>query len=235
MNKPADYRILNGTALKLLALVTMTVDHAGLLLLNDLTVCRIIGRLAFPIFAFMIAEGCRYTRNPTKYFFSVFGLGVFCQIVYYITDGLLYMNILISLSLSMLIIFAVNRAKRSRSLPAWCLPIGLTVAIFAVNLVLERLLAPMGYQLDYGFAGVMLPVLISLSDDRPVKLGLTALGLVLVAIFWGGAIQWWSLLALLPLALYNGKPGKHRMKLLFYIYYPLHLAVIYGIDLLLSR
>ena len=61
------------------------------------------------------------------------------------------------------------------------------------------------------------------------------MGLVLLAIFFRnlGAIQWCSLLTLPLLALYNGQRGKGQMKYFFYLYYPLHLAVIYGISLLL--
>ena len=53
--------------LKMLALITMTCDHVGLQLFPDILIFRIIGRLAMPIYAFMIAEGCRHTRNRKKY------------------------------------------------------------------------------------------------------------------------------------------------------------------------
>ena len=69
---------LSGNALKLLAALFMTIDHVGVLLLPHVIVLRILGRLALPIFAYMIAEGCRYTRNRLRYFGSVFALGVLC-------------------------------------------------------------------------------------------------------------------------------------------------------------
>ena len=54
---------LTGNQLKLIALITMTIDHVGMMLLPQLRILRAIGRIAFPIFAYMIAEGCRHTRN----------------------------------------------------------------------------------------------------------------------------------------------------------------------------
>ena len=63
---------LSSNALKLIALVSMTVDHIGLILFPQYRVLRIIGRIAFPIFAYMIAEGCRYTSNRIRYFLTIF-------------------------------------------------------------------------------------------------------------------------------------------------------------------
>ena len=56
-------RPLSGNALKILAAIFMTLDHMGLMLFPHIPLLRILGRLALPIFAFMIAEGCKYTRD----------------------------------------------------------------------------------------------------------------------------------------------------------------------------
>ena len=56
-------RFLSNNTLKIIAALAMLADHVGYLLFPDVTVLRIIGRLAFPIFAFTIAEGCKYTRK----------------------------------------------------------------------------------------------------------------------------------------------------------------------------
>lgn len=76
-------RIFNGNSLKILAAIFMLVDHIGILFYPQELIWRIIGRISMPIFAFMIAEGCRYTRNKAKHFLLPFCLGVICQIVYY--------------------------------------------------------------------------------------------------------------------------------------------------------
>ena len=70
--KPDQYdrfpKFLTGNALKILAAIFMTIDHIGVMLFPRMLILRIIGRLALPVFAFMIAEGCKYTRNKKKYF-----------------------------------------------------------------------------------------------------------------------------------------------------------------------
>ena len=76
---------LSSNALKLIALVCMTVDHIGFLLYPHLHILRIIGRVAFPIFAYMIAEGCRYTSNRLRYFITIFLLGAAMQAFFWIT------------------------------------------------------------------------------------------------------------------------------------------------------
>ena len=54
---------LTNNQLKIIAMISMLIDHIGLQMFPDLLIFRIIGRLAFPIFAYMIAEGCFYTKN----------------------------------------------------------------------------------------------------------------------------------------------------------------------------
>ncbi|MBQ7313175.1 MAG: hypothetical protein IJW81_06290, partial [Clostridia bacterium] len=90
---------MSSFVLKLIAAVTMFIDHAGLLLFPQWEIMRIIGRLAFPIYAFCIAEGFRYTKNRKLYFLRVFILGLMCQIVYTVVDRQLYLGILISFSI----------------------------------------------------------------------------------------------------------------------------------------
>ena len=91
--------------------------------------------------------------------------------------------------------------------------------------------------MDYGFFGILLPVVTDLFEDRWMRLVCFGFGLLAVAVSFGDSfrIQYWSLLALLPVLFYNGKPGRVRMKAFFYIFYPTHLAVLYGISLLLRR
>ena len=63
--------LLSGNALKLIAAAAMVVDHAGLMFFPGNLLPRILGRLAYPIFAFMIAEGSKYTRSRKKYFLQI--------------------------------------------------------------------------------------------------------------------------------------------------------------------
>lgn len=216
---------LTSNQLKLLAMLTMTLDHIGVQMFPGVLWLRIVGRLAFPIYAYMIAEGCAHTRNRRKYLLQMAGLALLCQLVYFFAMGSLFQCILVTFTLSILLIYAYDTG--SRLLTALAL-----LGVAFVTVALPRLLPGTDFAIDYGFFGVLVPVAAYLGETRREKLLFTA-G-VLVALAWSvGGIQWYSLAALLPLALYGGQRGKRRMKWLFYLYYPLHLAAIYGISLLL--
>ena len=70
---------LNGNQLKLIALIAMTFDHIGVSLFPHTIWLRVVGRLALPIFAYMIAEGCRYTRSRKRYLMSLLAVAALCQ------------------------------------------------------------------------------------------------------------------------------------------------------------
>lgn len=220
---------LSGNALKLLAALFMTIDHVGVLLLPHVIVLRILGRLALPIFAFMIAEGCRYTRNRLRYFGSVFALGVLCQIVYYIADRSLYFSILITFSLSIATIYALQDWKEQKTPRSALVFFGAVAGVYALNRV---------FAIDYGFWGCMLPVFAAAFQktawDRPwVNLGMLGLGLLVLAADLG-QIQYYALPALPLLACYNGRRGRWKLKYFFYLFYPIHLVILQGIALLLG-
>ena len=201
---------LNNNQLKIIALISMTIDHIGVQLFPNLTILRIIGRLAFPIFAYMIAEGARYTKNRKKYILTISLTALFCQLVYFFTERSLYQCILVTFSLSILLIYALEYKNIIISL----------ISVVAVFVLCENL------SIDYGFFGILTPVFIYFANGRAKKLMVCIGLLILLGIVYGG-IQWYALFAIPLLALYNGKRGKLNLKYLFYIYYPLHLGIIY--------
>ena len=95
---------LSASTLKIIACVTMVIDHVGAYIFTDLVILRIIGRLSFPIFAYFIAEGCRYTRHKLKRFLLVFGLGLLCEAAFFLYTGGLDGGILMTFSFSILLI-----------------------------------------------------------------------------------------------------------------------------------
>ena len=223
------FGILNGNHLKLIAAFTMLLDHAGILLFPRVQLFRILGRLAYPIFAFMIAEGCRYTRNKLRYFLMVFGLGAACQLVYYFVGGDTYLNILLTFSCSILLIYALQTidwvAKQN-----WWVFILWTIGFFAVVMTVFTLENYLTF--DYGIWGIMTPVFASLplKKGEHEKYRILLLGIALLCLAADlGTVQWYSLLSVPLLLLYNGQRGKANMKYFFYIFYPVHLAVLQGI------
>lgn len=241
---------LSGNTLKIIAAIAMVIDHVGLLFFPEHIVFRIIGRLAFPIFAYMIAEGCRYTKNKLRYFGTVFVLAVICQIVYYFADnGSLYMCILVTFSLSILVIFALQNFKRELfSKEKNAVKLILALAVFAGSVwfvwVINDYLT-----IDYGFWGSMVPVWASLlqsygkNDDSvlckinyiPLHVVLLGVGLVLLGVTTrDGGVQMYALWALPVLFMYSGERGKMNMKYFFYVFYPVHLVILQGIVMLIG-
>ena len=226
---------LTGNTLKLIAILSMTLDHMGVHLFPGIDLFRILGRLALPIFAYMIAEGCRHTQNPRKYLLTILAMAALCQAVLFLAMGSLYQCILVTFLLSILLIQSLDRARTQRTGGTVFAAALVWLAVFFVCLGLPKILDHTDFAIDYGLWGVLLPVFIFLGRTQKEKLLLSCGGLVLLAIFFRnlGAIQWFSLLTLPLLALYNGQRGKRRMKYFFYVYYPLHLVVIYGISLVI--
>lgn len=221
-------RPLSGNALKILAAIFMTLDHMGLMLFPHIPLLRILGRLALPIFAYMIAEGCKYTRNRKKYFGMVFGLGAVCQAVYWFVDHSLYFSILITFSLSILTIYALQNWKDAHTLLSGLLFAAAVAAVYGLNRIFE---------IDYGFWGCMLPVFAALPhktryDQYPVSALALGMGLIFLAADIGD-IQIFSLLALPLLLAYSGKRGRWKMKYFFYIFYPAHLVILEAIAMLI--
>ena len=235
--------------LKLIAAVSMLADHTGLLLFPGKEIFRAVGRLAFPLYAFCIAEGFRYTRSRLNYFLRVFVLGVLCQIVYTIADGELYLGILITFSLSLVIMTLVDALKASLRgeessvsrllgrISGKALSPAADRALctaLACASILGAFLLTTRVTVDYGFFGIMLPVCTSLFEERGQRLVMFSACLLALCIelTWDFPVQYWSLLAVPLAAAYNGRPGRIRMKYFFYIFYPAHLAILYGISLL---
>ena len=215
---------LTGNQLKILAMIAMTCDHVGLQLLPQLGFLRIIGRLALPIYAYMVAEGCRYTRDRKKYLLRMAALALACQIVYFVAMGSLYQCILVTFSLSICLICLADGLGQTGGRWKFC---GMLGMVFFLCVVLPDIWRGTDFYIDYGLMGVLLPLLIYVGSIK----GLT-LGLVLLALVYGGN-QWFALLAVPLLMLYNGQRGKAKIGKLFYWYYPVHLVAIYGLSLLL--
>lgn len=240
-------RILNTNALKFLAAALMLVDHIGLMFFPQELLWRIVGRLSMPLFAFALSEGCRYTKNKTKHFCLLFALALLCQIVYYFfDDGNLYMSILVTFSLSVLTIYALQFFKKTLfDEKKRVFEKIVSFALFATVIVCDFALCNI-FEIDYGFWGIMLPVFASIFDFRdipapallqkldclPARVFALSIGLIVLALSFGG-IQFYALLAIPILFLYNGEKGKWKTKYFFYIFYPLHLVLLQGISMLL--
>ena len=241
-------RFLNGNVLKIIAVILMVIDHVGFTFFPSVMILRYIGRLAMPVFAFMIAEGCRYTKDKLRYFLTIAVLGTVCQIVYFVFDPSAYLyNILITFSLAILVVYALSFMKKS------LLETGVSVKVKALSItafigvIAGVYVFCYFFFVDYGFWGVMLPAFASLFDFRNIsnekakildkliiRVLTFAVGLA-VFVFTSGMLDFtvYSLFSIILLLLYNGERGKAKMKYFFYVFYPLHLVIIEGIYILI--
>ena len=226
---------LSQNQIKLIAAAAMVIDHVGVELFPQLTILRIIGRLAFPVFSYCICEGSRLTHHPWKYFFRLFGMGLLCVIGYYVYTGMFYGNILITFSLSLCVLYAFQHLQTCWSqdkITARFASVGIMLGCMAGIWLICRWVT-----IDYGFFGVILPLFAELSaciwkryagadgkQERARLLGFSV-GLLVLSLQMGG-IQIYSLLTLPLLFTYNGTRGEKNLKQFFYWFYPVHLLLI---------
>ena len=222
----------------------MFIDHMGLLLFPNILLFRYVGRLAMPLYAYLISEGAFYTRNKLKYFLEIFVMGILCQSVYIIeelmTFGIrsVYLNILITFSFSISIVLPFLKAKEiyikkgiKNALPYFLLFIlALSFAVF-FEVFSKNSVALIGISVktDYGLMGILLPFSAAIFKDKFKKLFTFSIALIIFNIYLMPSLPytWVSLLVIPLLLLYNGKRGKKAYKYAFYLFYPLHLAFLY--------
>ena len=240
---PKEVRLNTDTnLLKLVAMATMLIDHTGKMFFAQYNIMRIIGRLAFPIYAYCIAVGCVYTHNRLKYLSRIVLLGLISQPFYAVALGHTTQRMYA-------VSFAENplRAMLNFYVESWAKPsILLTLAmgilvIWSIRekqLVLTAALALLVWKiqgsLDYGWRGVVLMVLFYLFCTR----WWISLPVVLTYMIWWGmrsssyelfgirfGIQMFAIFAL-PL-IYIPTYSKLKInKWIFYLFYPAHLIFI---------
>lgn len=221
---------MNRNVLKIIAVISMLIDHIGAYIFPDAYWLRCIGRLAFPIFAFFIAEGMRYTRSRKRYVLTLLVFAIISQIPYGFLREFYYLNILFTFLIAIFAIFLIENYKKNETLYMIYLLLLGSVLLFVefLNIV------------DYGIFGVLLILVFYFVKDKKLSLSLGAACLVLLTLkmmlFAGftlrSTVQFLSILSLPLLYFYNGNKGKVNLKWLFYIFYPLHLLVILIITLI---
>ncbi len=228
MKERKPWQVLNGTALKLIAMVSMVFDHVGDNFFPEQTWMRVIGRMALPIFAFCVAEGYLHTRNRKKYLLR---LGVFALVSEIpfdlVTAGKLlefgHQNIMLTFFWAILGLLCYDALREKLKKGSLVLGILVLLLFAGASLILG---------LDYNFLAVGLIFLYYLLRDKAL-LWRNAAGMAFHILLRNKDIYWFGLLGFLPLFLYNGQKGR-GLKWLFYLFYPGHLLLIWGIRLLLA-
>ena len=246
MVKTRPFSLLSGTTLKVLAAILMVIDHIGVIFFPEQVLLRKIGRLSMPIFAYLIAEGCRYTRSAWGYLGKLFACLVVCQIGNYVGTGSWEVCVIGTFLLGASLLFCLQNSKKAYFSQKMGMA-ALWVALLAVGMAATYYVNQKIY-IDYGFWGCMLPVFAGLCfqpenapeglkkwDNKWVSLLCFAVCLGVFLYFDDyPEVQKYCLLALPLLALYSGKRGKWKLKYFFYLFYPIHLALLQGIYWLVS-
>lgn len=229
-------RGLDGGTLKLLAAGFMLIDHVGSILLPQVLLLRCIGRLAFPMFAFFIAEGYVRTRNFWKYLWRMAVFAAIAEVPFDLTGGSAWdpdrQNVLVTFCIALLMLRGLDELRRWDGAARY---LG-TAAALAAGFAAGQLL-----RVDYGGWGVLTVALFYLCrDGKYARLWLAAgmtvlngvcIGSMKAAVF--GAEMPIQVLAVLALPLiwtYSGEAGvKGRRRWAFYAFYPAHLLALEGI------
>ena len=238
---------LSGSTIKIIACILMAIDHIGYHLFPNIIILRIIGRLSMPLFAFFIAEGCHYTKNKLKHLLLIAISGLIFLFGVYIFAEFWYFNIFLIFAISVLYIYLMQHLKKV-SLKGRYKPLKIMLSLIIFSLVTY-----LGYIIyeeipfEYGFSVMMLPVLISLVDLKKyikhpsvkyidnLYTRLIIMAIAMIPTCSDRAIveiQAYSYLALIILLMYNGKGGTKKLKYFFYLFYPVHIMIIYAIKFL---
>ena len=228
---PAKMQILSGSALKLLAIIIMAIDHTAHVVLSRwlpamqplfvignteyslYRICRDIGRSAFPIFCFLLIEGFLHTSNRFRYGRNLFLFALLSEIpfncvfqVNSIWDAA-HQNVFFTLFFGYLAMCAWEYFENRPLLQGSCLT---ALCVLSYH-----------FRADYGIRGFLFILLLYFL--RHEKLAQTLMGSFFL--YW----EWKACFAFLSLNMYNGKRGFIRGKFgkyFFYIFYPLHLVVL---------
>ncbi len=221
---------MSSFVLKIIAIVSMFIDHIGYAIYGNFSYFNYIGRIAFPIFAFQISEGYIHTRNLKRYFFRLFIFAFISQIPFMLFHSIFStsfsLNIFFTLLLGLTCIFIYDKSKYK------FIAIALSILI---GLIAEYT------KCDYGFYGVAIILIFYIFKNNFINASIffiiaTAIKYLIPIIQYGfnNVYSYLFICTIIPMlfiSTYNGKKGKDT-KYLLYLFYPIHLLLIYGISLI---
>jgi hypothetical protein len=214
--------------LKIIAIVIMVIDHVGRILYPDLFFLQIIGRLSFPLFAYLVVLGVESTKKPRKYMATLLVFAVVSQVPYFLAFDIQpyeRLNILFSLVLSAITIYFYNKRSPLAFVPlllSIILPIegSYYVVLTAVGMKLLKDSPKLGALALFAL-NIQFPFMSELDDQIQI---IALLSLPLIFLHIKG---WLKKEILIP----ENSLAYSLRKYAFYIFYPLHLALLFLIKL----
>lgn len=216
---------MNVFFLKTIALISMITDHYGAIFQGNIDIYRIIGRLAFPIYCFLLVEGYFHTKDVKKYAKRLFIFALISELpfdfAFYNMLEFRHQNIFFTLLLGLVAIYLLENKEEKYNFSK-------TSIMFTTGLLSIILFV------DYGIIGIVYILTFYFTRDypKPKRFYRIALIMFFTNIVSFSITQQFSILSLPIIYFYNGELGsKNKIKqMLFYVVYPLHLAVFYICD-----
>ena len=193
----------------------MFIDHMGAVFFPGELMFRYIGRISFPIFAFLLVEGYFHTRDVRRYMLRLGLFAVISEIPYDLAfrETILefeHQNVFFTLFIGVAMMYALEKSPQWQAKAAEVL-----LAMWAASLLCS----------DYRYKGILLIAVYYFLRGRKREEFVLGAGWNFL---WNWEIQGYGALASVPIAMYSGQRGR-SMKYFFYLFYPLHLAVFYGV------
>ena len=224
------FGFLSSNGLKLIAVAAMLIDHVNVIFVGpEHNVWRGIGRIAFPIFAFMIAQGAVRTKNKALYALRLFAFGVISEIPYDLAVKGTFLeftrqNVYFTLLLGLISVYCLDFLRKNH------------LGVLGIITTIACGLGAHFLASEYSFMGVVVITFMYIfstikTDAR--YLGFALSGLMTVFVYRYPLdlgimpTQVYAAFCVIPLALYNGKRGKKMNKYFFYAFYPAHLLILY--------
>jgi hypothetical protein len=208
--------------LKWMALITMTIDHIGAILYPENSVLRMIGRLSFPLFCYLLVLGLESTRNVKRYFARLFIFALISQVPFYLAFELEpFESLNIFFTLSSGLIFIYSSKKRN------------------ILMALLPLFASVVLNFDYGIYGIMSIGCMQLlmKDTELGVFSFLVLNLVFLPVWHTQFLSLFALPFIFLQKRWNTVNTDRKVdaktgypwwkKYFFYVYYPLHLTILY--------
>lgn len=219
---------MNTFILKLIAATSMIIDHFGAIFAPDVEIYRSIGRLAFPIFCFLLIEGFIHTRDIKKYGQRLFIFALISEIPFdlalYGTINFQHQNIFFTLFIGLVMMYFLDHADNNLN----------KISIVSIAMILAFI-----FVVDYNFVGIIYILAFYITKDmvRIKRLPIVAIILSIINMIFTNMNQQFAILALPILFFYNGELGSTNkaVQRFFYIFYPLHLGVFYLIQLMITK
>ncbi len=231
-------RGLSSSVLKIIAITAMLIDHTAVVMISpDPSVLRNIGRIAFPLFAFMIAEGARHTRDIKKYALRLLLFAFISEIPFDMAFGSGFLdfskqNVYFTLLAGLVSVYLIRLFKEKK----------LTYLGIFTTLIIAS--AAMLMSTDYGFTGVIVITLFYVISDYPKSV--KCIGYILITLLTVVVIlprfpyiaiaptQIFAVISAVILIFYNGQKGFKINRYFFYAFYPGHIIILALIRLIVS-